>query len=85
MSLDIPQFEGRCEMTPEGADEVYEAILVQRKTVIELGRRVCDGCLINVACREYGIETNQRYGMWGGLTGPELAREADRRSGGGAA
>ena len=85
MFIDIPRFDGRCEMTPDGADEVFEAVLVQRKTVIELGRRICNSCQIQTACREYAIQTGQPYGMWGGLTASEIQREALRRNGGDAA
>ncbi len=27
---------------------------------------ICEGCPIITECREYAVETNQLYGVWGG-------------------
>lgn len=31
-------------------------------------KAVCDRCTVRAACAEWAVETNQRYGVWGGLT-----------------
>ena len=32
-----------------------------------LAKALCDGCPIKEACLRYALETNQRYGVWGGI------------------
>ncbi len=29
-------------------------------------RQVCAGCPVRLACLEYALETDQRFGVWGG-------------------
>jgi hypothetical protein len=31
-------------------------------------KRVCYGCPVRQECLQYALETNQMYGVWGGLT-----------------
>lgn len=31
-------------------------------------KRVCQGCPVRAECLEYSIVTNQRYGVWGGVS-----------------
>jgi WhiB family redox-sensing transcriptional regulator len=41
-------------------------------------RRICAGCPVKSDCLEYALETNQRFGIWGGLT-PDERRPLRRR------
>lgn len=41
--------------------------------------RICAVCPVVAACREYAIESGQRWGTWGGLTQQQL-REAFTRA-----
>lgn len=81
-----PPVGGRCaEAGPGYADELFEAVLRNRTSFIKWGRQMCQSCEIREACLEYGLASGQEYGMWGGLTPPELRRLADLRDGGDAA
>lgn len=42
-------------------------------------KAVCGRCPVRGACRDWAIETDQLYGIWGGLTRTERIREAQRR------
>lgn len=42
-------------------------------------KRVCANCEVRAECLEYALETDQGFGIWGGLSEPErrrLKREA---------
>lgn len=43
-------------------------------------KAICADCDALAACREYGLTTNQKYGVWGGLTERDRRRvKKDRR------
>ena len=42
-------------------------------------RRVCAECPVRAECLEWAIERGERYGVWGGLTAVERAKERRRR------
>jgi WhiB family redox-sensing transcriptional regulator len=37
-------------------------------------RRICAGCPVKLACREYAVAIGERYGVWGGLGPGQLVR-----------
>lgn len=37
-------------------------------------KRVCAGCQVRVECLEYALATNERNGIWGGLSERERRR-----------
>jgi WhiB family redox-sensing transcriptional regulator len=37
-------------------------------------KRVCQACPVRAECREYALETDQRFGIWGGLSEQERRR-----------
>ena len=39
--------------------------------------RICRGCPVQIDCLEFALETNIRFGVWGGLT--EKQRQTLRR------
>ncbi len=47
---------------------------------VEVARRICATCPVKEPCLEFAIETNQKYGIWGGLTDKERASLKRRRA-----
>jgi WhiB family redox-sensing transcriptional regulator len=43
-------------------------------------KAVCQRCPVIEACLEFAMETNQKYGIWGGLTDKERASLKRRRA-----
>lgn len=43
-------------------------------------KSVCQRCPVNEQCLEFAMETNQKYGIWGGLTDKERASLKRRRA-----
>jgi WhiB family redox-sensing transcriptional regulator len=43
-------------------------------------KAVCERCPVIEACLEFAIETNQKYGIWGGMTDRERASLKRRRA-----
>lgn len=37
-------------------------------------KKVCLGCCVQAECLEYSIETDQKFGVWGGLSAQERRR-----------
>jgi WhiB family transcriptional regulator, redox-sensing transcriptional regulator len=43
-------------------------------------KSVCQRCPVSEPCLEFAMETNQKYGIWGGLTDKERASLKRRRA-----
>jgi WhiB family transcriptional regulator, redox-sensing transcriptional regulator len=43
-------------------------------------KAVCQRCPVAEPCLEFAMETNQKYGIWGGLTDKERASRKRRRA-----
>ena len=43
-------------------------------------KAVCQRCPVIEACLEFSMDTNQKYGIWGGLTDKERASLKRRRA-----
>ncbi len=43
-------------------------------------KAVCQRCPVIEACLEFAMDTNQKYGIWGGLTDKERASLKRRRA-----
>ena len=63
--------KGKClEMDPElffpepGGGHSY---------LVEMAKKACRGCPVRALCAQYAIDHNERFGIWGGLTGRERA------------
>jgi len=39
------------------------------------GKAICGACPVRLACLAFAIERNERFGIWGGLTERERARQ----------
>ena len=44
-------------------------------------KKVCDRCSVRPECLEYAISTEQRFGVWGGVSQQELRRLVQARHG----
>ncbi|MGH9198090.1 MAG: WhiB family transcriptional regulator, partial [Acidimicrobiia bacterium] len=52
-----------------GADEGESEI--EKQTREAHARSICQTCPVKEPCLEFAMETNQKYGIWGGLTDKE--------------
>lgn len=43
-------------------------------------KTICQQCPVQEPCLEFAMETNQKYGIWGGLTDKERASLKRRRA-----
>lgn len=43
----------------------------KRELSIKAAKAICKRCPIKMKCLTYALETNQRYGVWGGTEGHE--------------
>jgi WhiB family redox-sensing transcriptional regulator len=55
-----------------------EIFFPHRGDSADLARAVCRGCPVASECLSYAIDTDQRFGIWGGLT-PAQRRRLVRR------
>lgn len=39
----------------------------ERQRQVAVAKAICASCPLLMACRDYGLETRQPYGIWGGL------------------
>lgn len=44
------------------------------RVAVEAAKRVCARCPVTAECLEYAMATDQRFGVWGGLSEPERRR-----------
>ena len=61
-----------------GADDGESEI--EKQTREAHARSVCHTCPVKEPCLEFAMETNQKYGIWGGLTDKERASLKRRRA-----
>jgi WhiB family transcriptional regulator, redox-sensing transcriptional regulator len=68
----IPQWRGLASCarhTPDLFFPVGETGL--GGTQIAMAKRICIGCPVRQECLDYALASNQRFGIWGGLTEEE--------------
>lgn len=51
----------------------------EKEQRILLAKKVCGACPVIEQCRKYAIETDQRFGVWGGLSEEEISSAVRRR------
>jgi WhiB family redox-sensing transcriptional regulator len=47
---------------------------------VSLAKRICASCPVRRQCADYALAADERYGVWGGLTAEERARQLRRRA-----
>jgi hypothetical protein len=60
-----------CEKYPESFFPEDQDDPEKRAASIKLAKALCNACPIKDECFTYAIETNQRFGIWGGTQGHE--------------
>jgi WhiB family redox-sensing transcriptional regulator len=53
---------------------------LEKQTREMRAKAVCKTCPVAAPCLEFAMETNQKYGIWGGLTDKERASLKRRRA-----
>lgn len=57
------------------ADDRYDSDIwfpdVEDREAVDRAAQICGGCPVREPCAEWGIK-HENYGIWGGLTGPQL-------------
>jgi hypothetical protein len=56
-----------------------EAFHPQKGGSVKMAKRVCSGCEVRAECLEYALATDQRFGVWGGMSENERNKELKRR------
>lgn len=74
MNLDMPDFrsDALCAQTDP------ELFFPEKGGSTRLAKRICAQCEAQSECRQYALDNDERYGIWGGLSAEE--RETLRRA-----
>jgi WhiB family transcriptional regulator, redox-sensing transcriptional regulator len=51
-----------------------EAFFPEKGGSTREAKRVCSGCAVRAECLEYALESDERFGIWGGLSERERRR-----------
>lgn len=62
----IHLIDPECQKFPDYFFPEDEADPEKRRVTVKVARQICKGCEMKNECFTYAIETNQRYGIWGG-------------------
>ncbi len=86
----LVEHDERLEWQEQAACRSYDNILffgidegeseLERQQREGEAKSVCAVCPVKDPCLEYAIETNQRYGIWGGATDKERSALKRRRA-----
>lgn len=70
--------EAKCK----GNTSIFYPLTVAKKTFsvgmsnrIRKAKKICDGCPVQNQCLSYAVETDQHWGIWGGVLFQELNRQ----------
>lgn len=73
--VDRASWQGFAACAGDKAALFYPPLPIEMKSVrVSRERRaklVCNSCPVREACLEHAIRNDERYGIWGGLTGKE--------------
>lgn len=50
-----------------------------KRSLVLMAKKVCGTCPVIEECRNYALTTEQKFGVWGGLSEEELATAVRRR------
>ncbi len=58
---------------PDGACRGHstELFYAEDRAAKAEAKKVCAGCPVSAQCRQWALDTQEAYGVWGGLTWPE--------------
>lgn len=69
--LVLPDFdlsEGLCGQTDP------ELFFPEKGSSHNLAIKICEACSVKIECRDWAIENEEKYGIWGGMTANERKR-----------
>jgi WhiB family redox-sensing transcriptional regulator len=46
----------------------------------QAAKKICAGCVVQVACLRYALDAGEPCGVWGGMTAAERSRHPERAS-----
>ena len=54
----------------------YDAWYADTKHLVEYAKNICQSCPVRTECLEHALKTDERHGIWGGLSYLERRRYA---------
>ena len=67
----IAKYEGNWESHAACRDLSSSVFFPERGQSSRKAKQVCRGCEVRTECLAFALESRQKYGIWGGLTGEE--------------
>ena len=67
----IAKYEGNWESHAACRDLSSSVFFPERGQSTRKAKQVCRGCEVRTECLAFALESRQKYGIWGGLTGEE--------------
>lgn len=75
----IPNLDWLEDATCAGMDpRAFFATGNHARAQVFAAKRVCATCPVQQACRNYAIQTGERFGVWGGMSQLELRKRRRR-------
>jgi WhiB family redox-sensing transcriptional regulator len=60
--------EGKCRGEDPSIWYLDDYKSVKGKKNAKLAKKICGSCPVRLKCLDYALTTNERYGIWGGLS-----------------
>lgn len=74
------QYKGECNKhNPETFFLPYNARMSEKTALIKVAKDICAQCPVIAECLSYALDTEQEFGVWGGLSEDERRRILLRR------
>ena len=75
----IPNLDWQDDAACAGMDpRAFFATGKHARAQVFAAKRVCASCPVQAACRDYAIETGERFGVWGAMSQQELRKKRRR-------
>lgn len=68
----MPHFDG--QICGPGDTDIFFPPSEQMVSAVRAAKEICRQCPARIECRDWAVETNQAYGIWGGTTWEERRR-----------
>ena len=87
--MSLADADDRLDWQEDAACRAYENVVffgdegeseLEKQARESRAKVVCRSCPVQEPCLEFAMETNQKYGIWGGLTDKERASLKRRRA-----